>query len=528
MILRRWVGMAFLLWLVPAMTGAAGAPVSEATEACLACHSTVHPGIVEDWRRGRHARVTPAQALQATGLARKLSSTSVPEKLKPFSVGCAECHTLNAEAHADTFDHHDQDVHVVVTPEDCAVCHAEETRQYGENVMSHARRNLAENTLYQDLERNIIGPPERRDGRIVHRNPEPDTRAESCFYCHGTRLDVRSFETRETRLGEMVFPVIDGWPNQGVGRQNPDGSQGSCTPCHARHSFSMEMARKPDTCRECHVGPDVPAHKIYLASKHGNLYFSLGNQWRFDATPWVVGRDITAPTCATCHISLLTDTDGDTVATRTHAMSDRLPWRIFGLIYAHAHPRQPDTSRIRNKSGLPLPTDLDGTPAVEYLIDAPEQEKRTTAMRAVCRSCHAHSWVDAHWRRFERTIRETNAEVRVATAIMNDIWNQGFAKGPDQDESAFDEGVERQWASIWLFYANTVRFASAMGGGGDYTVFTDGRYQLSERTIQLEEWLRSRLKSQPRPGPVATGPVTPSPVPPAGPWPGRVPPAGSW
>jgi hypothetical protein len=38
-------------------------------------------------------------------------------------------------------------------------------------------------------------------------------------------------------------------------------------------------------------------------------------------------------------------------------------------------------------------------------------------------------------------------------------------------------------------YANTVRFASAMGGGGDYVVHAGGRYQLSKTVLEPGDWL---------------------------------------
>jgi len=34
--------------------------ISEASEACLGCHSQLHPGIVADWRKSRHANFSPA------------------------------------------------------------------------------------------------------------------------------------------------------------------------------------------------------------------------------------------------------------------------------------------------------------------------------------------------------------------------------------------------------------------------------------------------------------------------------------
>ena len=40
------------------------APLSEATETCLVCHAALNPGIVGDWERSRHARITPAEALK--------------------------------------------------------------------------------------------------------------------------------------------------------------------------------------------------------------------------------------------------------------------------------------------------------------------------------------------------------------------------------------------------------------------------------------------------------------------------------
>ena len=40
------------------------ASLSEDTETCLTCHISLNPGIVSDWRKSRHARVTPAEALK--------------------------------------------------------------------------------------------------------------------------------------------------------------------------------------------------------------------------------------------------------------------------------------------------------------------------------------------------------------------------------------------------------------------------------------------------------------------------------
>jgi hypothetical protein len=467
-------------------------PISEATTECIDCHSSFQPGIVNDWRNSRHAQITPKIAMAVEGVARKVSSKAVSENLQNVAVGCAECHMLRPKAHADTFEHNGYDVHVVVSPDDCQTCHATERKQYAKNIMAHAYGNLADNNLYQKLEHSILASTEYQNGKINLKPANDATKAEACYYCHGTKLELSGTETRDTEAaGELEFPIIKGWPNQGVGRINLDGSMGACSACHTRHSFSIEMARKPYTCKECHVGPDVPAFKVYTASKHGNIFSSMHSTWDFKAVPWTIGKDFTAPTCATCHVSLLVNTDAEVVVERTHQMNNRLPWRIFGLIYAHPHPAKPNTSIIRNKNGLPLPTDFEGGFASTYLIDEKERDVRRRTLQAACLNCHDASWVNGHWERFENTIKDANAQTLTATRIMQDIWQQGFA---DQKDSPYNEAIERKWSDTWLFYANSIRFASAMGGGGDYGVFAEGRYQLSQTLLELNDWLRLQKK----------------------------------
>ncbi|MFN2365982.1 MAG: multiheme c-type cytochrome [Desulfurivibrionaceae bacterium] len=478
--------VAGLLGLQVSVGIAAEAPISEQTEDCLACHAILHPGIVEDWKKSRHARITVKEAMAVEGLARKVSSTSIPEKYRDIAIGCAECHTMRPDAHEGTVDHLGHRMHIVVSPDDCRTCHDEEAEQFEKNLMSHAYGNLANNSLYNALEHSILGQSTHKDGKLLKAPASDLTKEEACYYCHGTKLEVTGYEVRDTELaGELSFPRIKGWPNQGVGRINLDGSRGSCSACHTRHAFSIEMARKPYTCKECHHGPDVPAFKVYEASKHGNIFSAKHKSWDFTAVPWTIGKDFTAPVCATCHVSLVVDTEGEVVAKRTHRMNDRLPWRLFGLIYSHPHPRDPDTTIIRNKDGIPLPTDFAGGFAEDYLIDAEEMTARKNTMQRVCRSCHGKAWVDGHWTRFNESIKQTNNETLAATGIMQEIWERGLA----DSANPFDEFIEGRWTDSWLIYANTIRFSSAMGGGGDYTVFADGRYQFSKQLRELEDWL---------------------------------------
>ena len=222
---------------------------------------------------------------------RRISVKKPSDITAKVAVGCAECHTMNPEKHKDTFEHNGYSVHVVVTPGDCAACHPKEVEQYGGNLMSHAYGNLQGNSLYRSLVDSTNGLLTFENMKLTQTKSDPQMDADACLYCHGTKVEVKGFKTRETPDGEMDFPVLTGWPNRGVGRINPDGTKGSCTACHTRHGFSMAMARKPYTCSECHKGPDVPAYKVYNVSKHGNIFAALGSGWQYDALPWTLGKD---------------------------------------------------------------------------------------------------------------------------------------------------------------------------------------------------------------------------------------------
>ncbi len=473
-----------------------GAALSDATKACLECHSIIHPGIVEDWQKSRHSQMSPSDALGVKGPGLKVSSRDIPDGLKGKAVGCAECHSMRPKEHADAFDHNDHKVYTAVSPGDCRVCHSEEAEQYSMNLMSHAYGNLSENKLYGLLEHSILGAVGRDKAEMENAPASRATRAETCYHCHGTVLKITGKEKRTyDDYGDMEFPRIEGWPNQGTGRVNLDGTIGSCAACHTRHRFSIETARKPYTCKQCHVGPDVPAFKVYEASKHGNIFSSHGRDWEFSKVPWTVGKDFSAPTCAACHVSLLVSSDGELIAKRSHRMNDRLPWRIFGLIYAHPHPKNPDITIIRNKDGLPLPSDFAGGFAADYLIDIKEMEARRKGIQTICRACHGSSTVAGQWERFESSIKETNAKTLTATQILIGIWAEGYAKGPSEGGSPFDEEPERVWADSWVIYANTIRLASAMGFGGDYGVFADGRYELNKTIVRLHDYVRQRKRA---------------------------------
>jgi hydroxylamine dehydrogenase len=465
----------------------APATLSDETKACIECHKSVTPGIVEDWLTSRHARTSPNVGLAQPVLARRVSSDSIPAPLRSVAVGCFECHSQNPSKHRDNFDHFGYRINVVVSPNDCQTCHATEAEQYALGKKAHALGNLRDNAVYRALVQ-VVDGVKTVDGSKVHRaEATPATKHETCYACHGTEVEVRGLRTVTTAVGEIELPDLTNWPNQGVGRQNPDGSTGACTACHTRHSFSIETARKPFTCSQCHLEPDVPAWNVYSESKHGNILLSHENEQTWNSVPWTVGKDLRAPTCATCHNSLLATPEGEVVAQRTHNFSERLWVRIFGLIYSHPQPRSGNTSIIRNKDSLPLATTFAGLPASEYLIERAEQDRRQADMKKVCQSCHSSEWTAGHFVKFERSNAESDSMVLAATRLLSRAWEKKFA----DKTNPFDEAIEQMWVTQWLFYANSVRYASAMAGP-DYATFKHGWWDLSHNIERMRHELEGK------------------------------------
>lgn len=480
------VAAAFPSWAAPA-AGAEPA-ISSRTEECLLCHEILNPGLVADWRTSRHSRLTPAAALENPPIQRRLSAESVPEPLRNVVVGCYECHSLNADQHRDNFQHEGVAINVIVTPNDCRTCHPVEAAQYAESKKAHAYGNLKKNPLYHQMVQTVTGLPELHDGRLAHLANAPTPNEDTCLSCHGTVIEVRGRKTITLDEGEQIeVPDLVNWPNHGVGRVNPDGSLGACTACHPRHSFSLEVARKPFTCAQCHLAPDTPAWEVYRESKHGNLMLSLGDKWNWDAVPWVPGRDFTAPTCATCHNSLLADADGNELVPRTHDFGARLWVRLFGLPYAHPQPKHGATHVIRNADDQPLPTAFDGEPASDFLISADEQTARRELMRRVCVNCHGTDFANQHFARLDRVVKESNDMTRLATDLLKRAWENGQA----DPANPFDELVEMKWVQHWLFYATSVRYAAAMGGP-DYAAFKNGWWDLHRNLRELEALLQKQ------------------------------------
>ncbi|MFP3928602.1 MAG: multiheme c-type cytochrome [Desulfobacteraceae bacterium] len=320
----------------------------------------------------------------------------------------------------------------VVSPKDCSRCHPDEAEQYSES--KHA------NTL------EIIWKidPWLNDGM----NSDLE-RQSGCFHCHGTVLEVVD--------GELSPET---WPNVGVGRINPDGSRGSCTSCHTRHRFSVMEARKPEACGQCHLGPDHPQIEIYMESKHGDIYTAYGDDYNWTAAPgtWSPGVDYRAPTCASCHIS------GAGTTLTTHDVTERLSWEI----------QAPLTVRPSEFAAFPAKTNWET-----------ERDK----MKAVCMQCHSKAWVDAHYKTFDRVVKEYN-EVYFKPA--KDMLDRLYEEGLLDDSRFFDEVLEVEFYELWHHEGRRARMGAAMMAP-DYT-WWHGFYECKKRFNSFMQEARTLLE----------------------------------
>ena len=470
--------------------------ISSETQDCIDCHINITPGIVKDWETSRHSSVIVKDAMLKPALEKRVSADVIPGKFQNHVVGCYECHSQNTEKHKDSFEHFGYTINVIVTPNDCSTCHPAEVSQYKDSKKANAYNNLMNNPVYHLLVNTINSTRKIRDGKIISESPGDVTLNESCLGCHGSIVNVTGSVTIQSAVGDVVIPKLSNWPNQGVGRINPDGSRGSCTSCHTRHAFSIQTAREPYTCSQCHLEPDVPAWEIYRESKHGNIFFSSKNRWEMENVPWTVGKDFQAPTCAACHNSLLVSPENSVIAERTHDFGARLWIRIFGLIYSHPQPKSGNTNIILNKDNLPLPTAFSGETAGKYLIDSNEMTKRKDEMASMCRSCHSTNWTENHFNHLDSVIVQTDEMTKTATQLVSEAWGKGL----EDKTNPFDEEIEKMWIEQWLFYANTIRYSAAMTGAPDYQAFKHGWWDMTrniehmKNTIEVKTLLKNSKK----------------------------------
>ncbi|MAG20569.1 MAG: multiheme c-type cytochrome [Candidatus Marinimicrobia bacterium] len=234
-----------------------------------------------------------------------------------------------------------------------------------------------------------------------------------------------------------------------VGKPNADGSIGTCTACHARHSTSIALARQPETCGQCHMGPDHSQLEIYNESKHGVLYSLQKSHFNLDADPTTLSsKDMSVPTCATCHMSGL---EGMNV---THDVTERLSWWLF--------------APISNKR--------------------PNYNLGQETMKNTCLKCHAKTHVEKFYNEAEDVVIATNKKVQNALDIINVLRKEGLLT-----PEPFDEPIEFIVFDLWHYFGRTAKHGAFMGGA-DFVQW-HGNYELLLKTKEIEE-IAERLRER--------------------------------
>jgi hydroxylamine dehydrogenase len=405
-----------LLLLLPLLVvvlahGTAGASVTRAPKEispestkCIKCHEKKSPGIIQQWGSSKHFRA---------------------------NVGCYECHAADRKD-VDSFEHNGETISVIVSPKDCGNCHEKQVREMTESHHAKAGRILGslDNLLGEVIEGN--------NGLVTPGFPKGNSAAavNGCWQCHGSQVKV---------IGDGELDPAT-WPNTGIGRINPDGSEGACSACHSRHAFSVEQARRPDNCGKCHLGPDHPQAEIYEESKHGVAYQAYKDEMNLDSAKWVVGVDYTqAPTCATCHMSATKKQDV------THDVGLRISWNNRPPV--SIRPEQSDA-----KMGL-------ASASVDW-------KTRRDNMKDVCVACHSDGYVDAFYIQYDGLIELYNGKfAKPGQELME-------AAKPLLKPASFSNKIDWIWFELWHHEGRRARHGASMQGP-DYTHW-HGTYDLAK------------------------------------------------
>lgn len=398
--------------------------ISPESAKCIECHKKESPVIYEQWGSSKHFR---------------------------GNIACYECHKAEPDD-VDALEHEGALISIIVSPRDCARCHEREVEEFVSSHHAKAGRIMGslDNVLAEVVEGNkdFVTPmfPMGNSAAAVN----------GCWQCHGSEVKVM-------HNGELD-PAT--WPNTGIGRINPDGSEGSCTACHSRHAFSAAQARQPENCGKCHMGPDHPQIEIYNESKHGIAFRANVDKMNLDNAKWVVGEDYSAaPTCATCHMSATADQPV------THDVGMRISWNNRPIISV-----RPEVSDA--KMGLPGK-------------DVPWQKRRAN-MQNVCTNCHNQKYVDNFYIQYDGLL---------------ELYSEKFAKPgkelmalakPLKKPVAFGEKIDWTWFELWHHEGRRARHGASMMGP-DITHW-HGTYEIAKHFYskfipELEELVERGMKS---------------------------------
>ncbi|TRO60716.1 hypothetical protein E2P64_01900 [Candidatus Bathyarchaeota archaeon] len=385
-----------------------------ASDECIDCHARAQ--ILEvislDWENSKHAKA---------------------------GTTCIDCHQADP-SDPDSYPHNGFQISHVVSPQDCAKCHSNQAEEFKQSL--HSFGAIYYEYLFSDQKLPYI-ESQMEGGFIVNEGQDISHAAtlRGCQACHGTNMTGKSIED---------FTV---WPNNGIGRINPDGSRGSCSSCHSRHTFSIREARHPETCGQCHVGPDHPQLEIFTESKHGNIYASEHDKWEWDVKDWQAGIDYRAPTCAGCHMS------SAPMVPSTHDVSSRLSWEL-------EIPISRRTDNIASSLGVNF---SDGT----------TWEVKLSRMKKVCTQCHSKIWVDNYYEQADIVVELYNNRYKSAKSILDNLYEDDLLT-----KTSFDEPIEFKIYEMWHHEGRRARMGAFMMGP-DYVQW-HGFYELLKDRIEID------------------------------------------
>lgn len=430
-----------------------GPVVTNENKACVQCHRTKSAALVMEWERSRHA---------AGG------------------IGCLDCHRSTPDAPTG-WKHHGVWVSTLVTPKDCSQCHGDEYKQFSRSHHARAGEILA--SLDNVLAEKAAGMP----GNIADA-------VNGCWQCHGSIVKLkRDASGKVLRAGSENKPVIDPmtWPNSGIGRLNPDGSKGSCNACHSRHSFEAKVARSPENCGKCHLGPDHPQKEIYEESKHGIAFHANREKMALDKEAWVLGKDYSAaPTCTTCHIGSHMTPKGETTA-NSHDVGGRISWTLRPVVSTKlnlvtfedgAQEDYPDTKPLP-KIGDEVTTSekvveneaLVTKPVKRRVAKISTWQQRRDDMKGVCLNCHASTHVDNFYKQFDDLVVLYNDKfAKPAQQLMNDLTADGVLN----PKAPFEHELQWVFYELWHHEGRRARHGASMMGP-DYTHW-HGMYEVAK------------------------------------------------
>jgi len=434
---------------------------------CVDCHKKDSPALVMEWEFSQHAKV---------------------------GIGCIECHEANKEE-VDAWKHEGEYISALVTPKDCSKCHVKEFDEFTSSHHAKAGQILA--SLDNVLAEKVAGLPDNNADAV-----------NGCWQCHGTIIKFETDENGEIdRTGKENKPVIDPdtWPNSGIGRLNPDGSQGSCHACHSRHSFQARLSRSPENCGKCHMGPDHPQIEIYNESKHGISFYANRDRMALDKTGgWVLGKDYSAaPTCATCHISSYMTPNGESV-TNSHDIGERISWTLRPIVssklnmviyedgFKEDFPHTKELPNIGDEVQTSEKVVEDYKLVTKQVPRTVEKivtwEERREKMKGACLNCHNDTYVDNFYKQFDDLVVLYNEKfAKPAKQFMDDL----LADGVLNPKSPFEKEVQWVFWELWHHEGRRARHGASMMGP-DYTHW-HGMYEVSKH--YYEKFLPAVIKA---------------------------------